>query len=65
MFWPAAEVTKFAMAFGPATRVTPVGSPLKPDKTTSVVPSASLTACGKTSMCSVTDAPELSTKSGR
>ncbi len=67
---PAAELSYAALAFGPATRVTPAGTPLaavvlKPASVAVVVPSKGLLAAGNTNMNCVRVAPLVRVKSGR
>jgi hypothetical protein len=62
-------LSKVAVAAGPATKVTPTGRPLvavllKPTRVAAVVPSKTLSPSGKTSICSVSAEPKVSTKFG-
>jgi hypothetical protein len=66
-FEPAAALSKVALACGPATSVTPVGSPeavvvLNPVSTALAVPSAILSPLGKSSIRWVSEAPSVRTK---
>ena len=68
MLAPAAASSNVAVAWGPATSVTPVGRPeavvvLNLVSTAIVVPSATLVAFGNISIRWVSDAPSVSTKS--
>jgi hypothetical protein len=67
MFEPAAVLLKSARASGPATNTTSVGAPdsevvLKPPRITPVVPSASFSALGNTSIRASTVEPPLRVK---
>ena len=65
---PSPVLSNVAVAFGPATSDTPVGTPdvplvLKPLSTTALVPSAVFCAVGNNSIRCVIAAPSVSTNS--
>jgi hypothetical protein len=67
---PGPALSKTAVAPGPATRVTPAGTPearvlLNPARVAVVVPSKTLVDAGKTSMNWVSVAPPVKVKSGK
>jgi hypothetical protein len=62
---PTAELSNAAVAPGPAIRVTPVGSPLNPERVAAVVPSKGLLAAGNTNMNCASVAPPVRVKWGR